>query len=336
LVSSICEGEKSEQRYLLADQDRLGRALRSRRKKEHFKHSFKEQPQHPKMPRTKKLVVTKHSDSSEEEDNREEGSSSDDDKAPYKSRLDLIRTYFDIESFGAYGETHFTTAVEHLKDQGAWSMTEYPETDPNSPEQKIEQAFTSPPCFRNTKIKSLKAFIDNNADKHEKPLFEQAVALKDSLLVITLARQALLRGDAELTAEVLYHLENKLIRDLKRTNYKRLVSRFPDRDTRTLLKQPSHHGAKDTEMMKLVNNTLDLQRKIAKARTKASSSSMKKKDQQDQFQQRQPYKRPQHRPSEQKPPARDPKPLAKEKTPTKGKTGRPRRGSVTNTSITNE
>lgn len=180
------------------------------------------------------------------------------------ARHELLRTQIELDLYGIYGEARFNRVISSLEDRGAWSMTSGPTEDKDqSTETLLDQAIINPKCFNQTKIPSLKSFLSFNGDRFEKPHFEQALQLKNLLLPISLALDALHENDTELATTILTSLEQKTIRDLQVANYNRLVSKFPDKNARTLLKLPKHHAAHDEEVVDLVDRVRKLQKKLA-------------------------------------------------------------------------
>jgi hypothetical protein len=216
-------------------------------------------------------VPVQDDDPSDSDSNDNSSDSSDSDletplssNAAILARHELLKTQIELDLYGIYGETRFNRVVNSLEDRGAWSMTRGPGEDKDkSTETLLEQAIINPKCFHETKIPSLKSFLSFNGDKFEKPHFDQALQLKNLLLPISLALDSLHNGDVELATTIITSLEKKTIRDLQIANYNRLVSKFPDKNARTILKLPKHHAAHDEEVIDLVDKVRKLQKKLA-------------------------------------------------------------------------
>jgi hypothetical protein len=221
----------------------------------------------------------KSSDGSE----RKDDSSSDEDPKDrsqtldghIKARIELAKTYHDLTTFGIFGEKLFTDTVSDLTKKGAWEMTNNISKKKDlSQEEFQKKAYTCPPCFSNTKLKSLRSFLSDTGDRFEQPLFQQALITKDFLLITSLMKRLLEQEAHDTVGDILSALEQKLIEDLQRLNYERLVARFPNRNTRKLLKKDDQHAFSDDKVIDLVDRTRKLEKKLSgKPQTRTNTTT---------------------------------------------------------------
>ena len=169
--------------------------------------------------------------------------------APQSKRIDRLRDLSSLEFWSIYDPELVEEMKSIFEQDETFSPSASDALDKIPKDESLRDKLLNPPCFQEFKIPQVIGLASRRQQGFEKPLFDQATQLRNTLVPLT-AAALLLEEEPEAAQEIIHYLLDDLTKKLKETNYKRIIAITPDPKTRKAMQLNNSHALKDHKVQK--------------------------------------------------------------------------------------
>lgn len=161
----------------------------------------------------------------------------------------LLLEQEELEEYGFLGRDLIEMMFERFKKDKTFEVPEKMLEVSRAVKKRRDLLF-APEALKEAKLPSTIGFMSASAEKFEKPLFEQSVAIRRCLLPVT-AMACILESPGELSAAdfnllgmLVTGLRDELTESLRNLHLRRLAAKVPDKEARATILAESHNMVK--------------------------------------------------------------------------------------------